>query len=308
MRVVIIGGSGFIGQALTRSLTGDGHEVVVVSRGQPRPAGGGVTYAPFDGRTGAGWSQHLDGATALVNLAGENIASGAWTKARKQRILDSRVDAGRAVMEALGRVAVKPAVLIQGSAIGFYGDRGEAPTTEEAPAGSGFLAEVAAKWEASTAAATAHGLRRVVVRTAVVLDGKGGALPRMLAPFRLFAGGPLGSGRQWFSWIHLADEVGAIRFLMDNSQAQGPYNLAAPEAVTQDGLARAIGKALSRPALLRVPETVLRLLLGEMAQELFLNGVQAVPERLTRHGFAFRFPTLAAALADILGARKHAYA
>jgi len=301
MRVVILGGSGFIGRALTRSLAVDGHEVVIVSRGAPRPAGGGVFSAPFDGRSGAGWRESLDGADALVNLAGENIASGYWTAARKRRILDSRLAAGRAVMDALAAVRKRPAVLIQASATGYYGDRGDVPTAEDAPVGRGFLAEVAEKWEASTTGAEALGVRRAVARTAVVLDGQGGALPRMLAPFRFFVGGPLGSGNQWFPWIHLADEVRAIRFLLDCPEAQGPFNLAAPGAVTQTGLAEAIGRALSRPTWLRTPETALRLVLGEMAQELFLSGVRAVPERLTRLGFSFRFPTLTAALDDILG-------
>ncbi len=301
MRVVILGGSGFIGRALTRCLARDGHEVVIVSRGAPLAAGGGVSYAPFDGRSGAGWRERLDGADVLVNLAGENIASGYWTAARKHRILESRLAAGRAVMDALATVSSRPAVLVQGSATGYYGDRGEAPAAEDGPVGRGFLAEVAAKWEASTAGAEALGVRRVVARTAVVLDGRGGALPRMLAPFRFFIGGPLGSGNQWFPWIHLVDEVRAIRFLLECSEAQGPYNLAAPGAVTQRELAQAIGRALSRPAWLRAPETALRLVLGEMAQELFLNGVRALPQRLTRLGFAFRFPTLTAALDDILG-------
>ena len=301
MRVVILGGSGFIGRALTRCLAGDGHTVVIVSRGAPRAAGGGVSYAPFDGQSGSGWRESLDGADALVNLAGENIASGYWTAARKRRILESRLAAGRAVMDALASVSSRPAVLVQGSATGYYGDRGDAPAAEDAPVGRGFLAEVAEKWEASTAGAEALGVRRAVARTAVVLDGQGGALPRMLAPFRFFVGGPLGSGNQWFPWIHLADEVRAIRFLLECPEAQGPYNLAAPGAVTQKGLAQAIGRALSRPAWLRAPETALRLVLGEMAQELFINGVRALPERLTRLGFAFRFPTLTAALDDILG-------
>lgn len=302
MRVVILGGSGFIGRALTASLVGDGHEVVVVSRssGNRRPAGG-VVFAPFDGESGQGWAHLLEGAFALVNLAGENIASGYWTQARKARIFKSRMAAGRAVMDALGRLDTKPAVLLQGSAVGYYGDRGETLTTEAAPRGRGFLADVAGEWEASTAVASALGVRRVLLRTAVVLGRGGGALPRMLAPYRFFLGGPLGSGRQWFPWIHLDDEIRAIRFLMECGEASGPYNLAAPEAVTQDGLAAIIGKALARPSRLRLPETVLRLALGQMAQELFLNSARIVPEGLMRLGFLFRFPTLAAALDDILG-------
>ena len=302
MRVVIVGGSGFIGRALTRSLVADGHSVVVVSRGGAgRPPAGQVTFAPFDGKSGQGWAEQCDGAAALVNLAGENIASGYWTQARKSRILKSRVDAGRAVMDALGRVARRPAVLIQGSAIGYYGDCGDAATDEDAPRGTGFLADVAQAWEASSAGAQALGVRWVAARTSVVLGAGGGALPRMLAPYRFFLGGPLGSGRQWFSWVHLDDEVRALRLLMERQEASGPYNLAAPQAVTQDTLAAALGKALSRPSFLRAPQALLRLVLGEMAQELFCNSVRAVPRRLGELGFSFRFPTLAAALADILG-------
>uniref|UniRef100_I2Q1P2 TIGR01777 family protein n=1 Tax=Desulfovibrio sp. U5L TaxID=596152 RepID=I2Q1P2_9BACT len=308
MRVIIAGGSGFIGQALCRSLVRDGIEVVVLSRSGPgRRAGPGVTVVPYDGRSGEGWFHLLDGALALVNLAGENIASGYWTEARKKSILESRLRAGQAVMDALSRTSARPAVLIQGSATGYYGDRGGVPTDEDAPAGSGFLAEVASRWEASTAKAEALGLRRVVVRTAVVLGPGGGALPRMLAPYRFFVGGPLGTGRQYFPWIHLDDEVAAIRFLIERPEAAGPYNLAAPGAVTQDELAVAIGRALGRPHSLRAPAAALRLLLGEMAQELFLNGVRAVPGRLTELGFSFRFGTIAAALADILQPRRSAH-
>jgi len=302
MRVVIAGGSGFIGQALARSLVRDGTSVVVLSRtASGRRSGDGIAFAPYDGKTGQGWAHLLEGAQALVNLAGENIASGYWTAARKSRILESRLRAGQAVMDALGRVSVPPPVLVQGSATGYYGDRGEIQADEDAPSGTGFLAEVARRWEASTAGAEALGVRRVVVRTAVVLGPGGGALPRMLAPYRFFLGGPLGSGHQYFPWIHLDDEVAAIRFLMERPEAAGPYNLVAPQAVTQDMLAAAIGQALGRPAFLRAPEAALRLMLGEMAQELFLGGVRAVPRRLTGLGFSFRFENLAAALADCLG-------
>jgi len=302
MRVVIAGGSGFIGRALTRSLLGDGHAVVILSRAASGGvSGGGAVFAPFDGTSGRGWAHFLDGADALVNLAGENIAAGYWTEARKRRILESRLGAGGACMDALQQVSGRPGVLLQGSATGYYGDRGAAPTDEDAPRGTGFLAEVAERWEASTAGAEAMGVRRVIVRTAVVLGRDGGAFPRMVGPYRFFLGGPLGAGHQYFPWIHLDDEVRAIRLLLERSEARGPYNLAAPEAVTQNALAAAIGRAMGRPALLRAPASVLRLLLGEMAQELFLNGVRAIPRRLTELGFSFRFNTLAAALADILG-------
>ncbi len=308
MRAVVAGGTGFIGSALVRSLTQDGHEVVVLSRAasgqKPLP---GVTFVPAGGRSGAAWSRHLDGADVLVNLAGENISSGWWTRARKKRLRQSRLDAGAAVMDALARVASPPAVLVQASATGCYGDRGDAPVDESAPCGTGFLAELARDWEASTAGAEALGVRRVVVRTAVVLGAHGGALPRLLAPFRFFLGGPLGSGRQYFPWIHLADEVAAIRFLMDHASASGPFNLAAPGAVTQDALARAVGRALGRPSFVRAPAGLLRLVMGEMARELFLGGVRAVPRRLVELGFAFRFPDLAAALADILQGQERTH-
>lgn len=303
MRVVITGGTGLIGRALTRSLVRDGHEVVVLTRRTSgRAPAPGVSLAHWDGRSGQSFASRLDGADALVNLAGENIASGPWTKARRARIRDSRLFAGQACLEAISRVARPPVCLVQASAVGYYGDRGDTPTTEDAPAGEGFLAAVARDWEASTAEAEAMGVRRVVVRTAVVLSAQGGALPRMRLPFRLFLGGPLGSGRQWFPWIHLADEIGAIRFLMERPAASGPFNLAAPEAVTQNDWAKALGRALWRPAALRVPAAALRLLLGDMARELFLGGVRVVPAKLAGLGYVFRFPSLSGALADLVGA------
>lgn len=305
MRVVIAGGTGFIGRALTRSLVADGYEVVVLTRGAGgRRASPGVSFVSYDGRTGQGWSSQLDGAAALVNLAGENIASGYWTEARKKRLRESRLAPGRAVMDALSRVGAPPPVLVQSSATGFYGDRGDTPVDEDASRGTGFLAELAGEWEASTAGAEALGVRRIILRTAVVFGADGGALPLMLRPYRFFIGGPLGSGRQYFPWIHLADAVAAIRFLMDHAEASGPFNLAAPEAVTQNELARTIGRALDRPAFLRTPGPVLRLLLGEMARELLLGGARVVPRRLLALGFTFRFPALSQALADILGRER----
>jgi uncharacterized protein len=309
MRVVIAGGTGLIGRALTRSLIRDGHTVAVLTRRSATDAVHcGARPVPWDGRTGQGWADQLDGADALVNLAGENIAAGPWTRARRTRILDSRLWAGQACLEAISRVERRPACLIQASAVGYYGDRGNMPVTEDASAGEGFLAEVAEQWEASTAVVEEMGVRRVVIRTAVVLARDGGALPRMLAPYRLFLGGPLGSGRQWFPWIHLDDEVGAIRLLMERPGVYGPCNLVAPEAVTQQGWAEALGRALDRPARLRIPALVLRLALGAMARELFLGGVKVLPGRLTELGYTFRFPTLAGALADLVGSEavRHA--
>jgi hypothetical protein len=315
MRTIILGGTGFIGSALARLLVARGSEVIVPSRRPekvPAVLGMGAPHArivgaPFDGKTGEGWAQFITPETAIVNLAGENIAAGRWTEEAKRRIEGSRLAAGAAVMDALQRAQARPAVLVQASAVGYYGARGREPVPEigeegqPAGPGSNFLAGVASRWEASTQGAEQMGVRRVVVRTSMVL-GRGGALEKMLPPFRWGLGGPLGGGRQMVPFIHLDDEVGAILFLMERMECAGPYNLAAPEAVDSRGFARALGKALGRPAFLPAPALALRLLLGQMAEEVLLSGVNAVPARLLAAGYRFRYPTLAQALEAALAA------
>jgi uncharacterized protein (TIGR01777 family) len=308
MRVLITGGSGLIGRAAAAALAAQGHEVVVLSRDPERvgelPAG--VRAARWDGRTAAGWEPLLAAGSAVLNLAGEGIAAGRWTAERKRRIRASRLDAGRAVAAAVRQAAAAgraPAVVLQASAVGFYGDAGDREVDEEQPppaAGSDFLAEVAVAWEASTEEVEALGVRRVALRTGVVLDRGGGALAKLLPPFRLGLGGPLGSGRQWLPWIHMADEVGAIRFLLATATARGPFNLCAPEPVTNRDFGRALGRQLHRPSVLPVPAPALRLALGELAVAL-LHGQRALPRRLLAAGYRFRFPDLPAALADLLG-------
>jgi uncharacterized protein (TIGR01777 family) len=302
MRIIITGGSGLIGRALAINLSRDSHEVIILSRRPERivslPAG--VRAERWDGRTAEGWYSLADGADAIVNLAGENISSGRWTKKRKHTILQSRLKAGQAVVEAVRGVTRKPRVVIQASGIGYYGPRGNEEVTEETPPEHDFLAGLAAEWESSTAPLEALGVRRAVIRTGVVLSTEGGALPRMLLPFRFFAGGRLGSGRQWFPWIHIADEVSAIRFLIENEAASGPFNLSAPIPLTNTEFSYLIGQHLKRPALMPVPEFVLRLLLGEMATAL-LDGQRAIPKRLLQRGFTFRFPEVGPALRDLLG-------
>ncbi len=301
MRVIVTGGTGLIGRALVASLAGDGHEVIVLSRDPQRggswPAG--VRLERWDGYTANGWGPLADGADAIVNLAGENIAAGRWTAERKRRIRESRVNAGRAIVQAVEAATRKPSVLIQSSATGYYGPRGDEELMESAPPGRDFLAQTSLLWEDSTAPVERWGVRRAVIRTGVVLSAEGGALPRMLLPFRLFVGGPLGSGRQWLPWIHIADEVRAIRFLIEQEAASGPFNLAAPNPVTNAQFSRALGKALGRPAWMPVPALALRLLFGEMATVL-LNGQRAVPHRLLQLGFTFRFAEVEAALRDLL--------
>ena len=303
MRVVILGGSGLIGRALTADLTADGHEVVILSRNPGRTGGlpAGARAAGWDGRTAAGWEAVADGADAIVNLAGESLATGRWTEERKRAIRDSRLFSGQAVVQAVEASVRKPGVVVQSSAVGYYGPRGDEDVLEDTPPGSDFLAGVCVEWEASTAPVEALGVRRVVIRTTPVLSLRDGALPRMVLPFRYFVGGPLGSGRQWFPWIHVADEAAAIRFLVEHPEASGPYNLTAPESLTNAQFSRILGRVMGRPSLIPTPAFALRLLFGEMATVL-LDGQRAVPRRLQGLGFAFRFPDAESALKDLFKA------
>jgi uncharacterized protein (TIGR01777 family) len=254
---------------------------------------------PWDGRTPQGWGHLVNEADAIVNLAGASLADGRWTKQRKREIFESRVQAGQAVAQAVESATRKPKVLVQASAVGYYGPHEDEVMTEEAPPGDDFPAEVCLGWEASTAPVEELGVRRVLLRTGVVLDAKEGALPRMLLPFKLFVGGPLGTGRQWLPWIHITDEVGAIRYLVDNDGASGPFNLTAPNPLTNADFSKTLGRVLGRPSVLPTPAAALCLLFGEMSTVL-LDGQRAVPKHLHRCGFRFQFPTVEAALEDLL--------
>ena len=302
MRIVITGGTGLIGRSLAASLVADQHEVVILSRnpGQAKGLPGGVRVEHWDGRSAAGWGQWADGAGAIVNLAGAGIADSRWSEARKQEIIASRVDAGKAVVEAVQAAAVKPAVVIQSSAVGYYGSRGDETLTEQSQPGNDFLADVCVDWEKSTEAVEALGVRRAVIRTGIVLSTEGGALPKMLLPFKFFAGGKLGSGQQYFPWIHMADQVGAIRFLIDNAHASGLFNLAAPNPPTNAGFVKAVGQAMGRPSAIPAPAFALKAAFGEMSTVL-LDGQRAEPQHLLALGYRFRFTDPVAALKDILG-------
>jgi uncharacterized protein len=301
MRVIITGGTGLIGRPLAAGLASDGHEVIVLSR---NPAGvrglpANITVETWDAHTAAGWGRLADGAGAIINLAGENIGEGRWTPERKQRIVESRLHAGQAVVEAVQTAVVKPHVLIQASAVGYYGPHGDEELTEDAPAGNDFPARVAVDWEAVTAPVEALGVRRVIIRSGVVLAREGGALPRMALPFRLFGGGYYGNGRQWLSWLHIADEVEGIRFLLENEAARGVFNLTSPQPLTSRGFAQALGRAMNRPDWLPVPGFAFRLLFGEMATML-LDGQRVLPRRLLDLGFQFQYPEATAALRNLL--------
>jgi len=306
-RILITGGTGLIGRRLVAELAGAGYEVIVLSRNPARATGlpTGARAERWDGRTAAGWGGLADGSLAIVNLAGENLAGqgflpARWTPERKALIRNSRLDAGAAVLAAVTAARAKPRVVVQASGIGHYGFRGDEVLTEADGPGDDFLAQLTVAWEASTAAVTEQGVRHVSIRTGVVLSPDEGALKQLLLPFKLFVGGPMGSGRQGFSWIHPADEVGAIRFLIENEAAQGPFNLCAPQPLTNAEFARVLGRVLGRPSWLPVPGFALKLALGEVAT-MVLEGQKALPKKLLDLGFRFRFPDAESALRDLLG-------
>lgn len=302
MRVIIAGGTGLIGRALSEYLIKGKHEVLVLSRSpqKARDMPSGVQLAEWDSATAAGWGNHVNSADALINLAGAGIADAPWSDKRKELIRNSRIEAGQAVMDAIERASQLPSVLIQASAVGYYGStQKDEVITEDSPAGSDFLAEVCQDWEASTAGVEAAGVRRAIIRTGIVLSNKGGAWPKIQLPFKLFAGGPLGSGQQWYPWIHIVDEIRAILFILENEAASGAFNLSAPEPVTNKHMAKAIGEEMNRPAFLPAPGFVLRGVLGDMST-IVLDGQRAIPKRLTDLGFTYTYPNVEAAIQELI--------
>jgi uncharacterized protein (TIGR01777 family) len=282
MKALISGSSGLIGAALVRDLERDGHEVGRLQRTHENPI-------------------DLAGVTAVVHLAGESIAAGRWTTSRKRRIEESRVQGTRQLAEQLARSEVKPAVFICGSAIGFYGNRGDETLAEDSSAGTGFLAEVCSKWEAAVEPAKDAGIRTVCIRTGIVLSKDGGALSKMLPPFKMGAGGVMGNGRQYMSWISLTDQVNAIRFLLENNTIHGAVNLTAPNPETNRDFTKALGGVIRRPTLLPMPSLAVRMLFGEMGEELLLASTRVLPKKLADAGYEFKHPHLESALEDILG-------
>lgn len=301
MRVVITGATGFIGKALCKALHKD-YEVIALSRDASRAAksiGELAKVIEWDGRTTGSWFQQAKGAFAIINLAGENIASGRWTESRKAGILHSRLDSARAVLDAIKQADKKPAVVIQASAIGFYGPRQDEQLDEDSTPGKGFLANVCQRVESSAEEIEGLGVRCVVIRTGVVLGRDGGAFAKLVKPFRFYLGGYLGSGRQWFSWIHLDDQVTAIKYLMENENLKGAFNLTAPQPVTMKEFCKILGKVMHRPAWLNVPAFAARLTFGEMADEMLLSGQKVLPKRLLNTSFNFKYNDVKQALNDI---------
>ncbi len=297
MKVAITGATGLVGTALCDSLHEDGIEILALTRGgrslpsylQP------VQWNPSGGEIDAG---PLEGTDVVVHLAGESIAN-RWTRPHKERIRSSRVDGTRHLVNGLRQLDVPPSLLISASAIGFYGDRGDEELDESSRPGTGFLPEVCQAWESEVARASDIGIRPVSLRIGVVLSSRGGALGQMLLPFKMGMGGPLGSGKQWLSWIHIEDVVGITRFIMDQPEASGTFNTTAPEPVRQADFARSLGQALGRPAFLPAPSFALKLALGEMSQ-LLLEGQKVHPQRLMNMGYKFKQPALAPALKHLI--------
>ncbi len=298
LRVAVTGATGLVGSALVIALRAAGHRVDRVSRRPPRP---GTTDVQWDPARGHLDPRALEGADAVVHLAGESIAAGRWTRSAKARIRESRVGGTRLVADTLAGLARRPRVLVSASAIGYYGHRGSEALTEDSPAGAGFLAEVARAWEAAADPARAAGIRVVHPRLGLVLAGQGGALPRMLLPFRLGLGGPIGGGGQYWSWIALADVVRVIELALARESLAGPVNAVAPGPVTNREFTRALGRVLARPTVLPLPAPAVRLLMGEMGEALLLGSARVLPRRLERAGFEFRYPVLEGALRGVLG-------
>lgn len=297
MKILISGSHGLVGTALIKALETEHHEIFQL-----------VRHAPGS-RSEIEWSPdrysialaRIEGFDAVVHLAGESIAEGRWTDEKKKRIRESRVKGTKLLGDALANLSNPPRTLVSASAIGYYGDRGDELLTEESAPGEGFLSEVCVEWEEGTALATKKGIRVVNTRFGIILDANGGALAKMLPPFRMGIGGRIGSGKQWMSWIALDDVVGGIKFALTNEVLRGPVNFVAPNPVTNSEFTKTLGKALSRPTLFPIPAFGLRLLFGEMADALLLSSQKVEPSRLQAAGYQFQYSDLQPALGHVLG-------
>lgn len=300
MKIIVAGATGLIGEALVKRLIGK-HELVIFTRNVPAARekfkGAGIHFADWH-QPPSHLAALIDGSEALINLAGAGIGDQRWSEKRKEAVLWSRVQTVEALHNLLKAAEIKLKTIIQASAMGYYGTDLDAVFTEESEVGTGFLAEVSYKWELAAAGLTDVTDRLVLIRSGVVLSNQGGALPKMALPFRFFGGGKIGHGKQWLSWIDIEDEVEAILFLLSQSSGSGVYNLVAPNPVRQSAFAKALGKAMHRPVWMPVPAFAIRLIFGEMGQEMLLKGTQALPQRLLNEGFKFHFENIDQSLQD----------
>lgn len=299
MKIMISGGTGFIGQALSEKLIQAGDELIILTRNATgKQDSKSMKYFEWDSKSKEPLIALMQEVDAVVNLSGENIGTGTWTTAKKDRIINSRISAGNALTQAILDSPKRPKVFIQASGVGYYGASHTKVFDETFPNGDDFLANVAKQWEASSSQLDSAGIRRVIIRNGLVLDSKSGVLPLMVLPFRLFVGGPLGSGRQMVSWIHLQDAVRAIEFLIKNKDLSGPFNLSSPNSLTNSEFGKVIAKVIKRPYWFPVPSFGLKIVLGEKSQ-LVLTGQNAYPDNLLSNGFEFNFSELTEALKDI---------
>ncbi len=301
MKIVIAGGSGFVGQHVSQLLLHEGHSVIVLSRrvekGTPKNSSQ-PHQIQWDGCSQGAWAQECDGADVVINLSGAPIADSRWTDKRKQELIDSRVESSRTLLKAISTWKNRPHTFITASGIGFYGDREGEVVNESSTPGEGFLPQLCQMWESSAMAGGALGLRVIPIRIGMVLGRDGGALSKMTFPFQMFLGGPISPGTQYVSWIHQQDLAQLILFLIDHPSIQGPVNAVAPNPVTMKDFCRALGKAMKRPSWFPVPEFVLKTALGELSSML-ITGQRVEPKQALHNGFSFTYPTLPSALNEI---------
>ncbi len=301
MNIILAGGTGLIGKELLNQLIEKKHTVTLLKRNSkdissPSPF---MRVEIWDGKNLGNWVTAFDDADAVINLSGEPIAAKRWTSSQKEKILSSRIDSTRAIVSAIKESKKKPTVLVNASAVGYYGNVESGDVTELHEKGKGFLADVCARWEDEALQAEQLGVRVALLRTGIVLHKEGGALQKMLPPFKYFVGGKLGNGNQWFPWIHFDDEIQIILFAMEHNTITGAVNLASPNPITNKDFSSALGKTIHRPSIFPVPAYILKMMLGEMS-EMLLGGQKVIPEKLLRAGYKFSYPNLTAALNSLL--------
>jgi hypothetical protein len=298
MRIIVAGGSGFIGSEVIRKLLVSKHQVVLLSRNPSSvrlQQNDSLRIVQWDGKAIGDWSEFMNGADAVINLSGENIATKRWSQKQKACLINSRIEPTKAIIQSINKAEKKPRVLINASAVGYYGNHGAGDVTESQHYGDDFLSDLCLRWEHEAMEADKSGLRVVLLRIGIVLEPSGGALKKMLIPFKLFIGGPLGSGKQWFPWIHREDVINIILFSLENVSLSGAVNVASPAPVTMKEFASSLGRVMGKPSWIPVPSLVLKMGLGEMS-EMLLGGRRIIPKKLLDNGFVFRYPDLEKAL------------